>query len=193
MKSHKSNSLLGEWLWLNEQNQLSVPKEVSIAPNEKILMVLGRSYISYVTVATIGLILLGIILTITSFSIPPEHEWVILPLLIFYLLVLPPLIYGLGYVYVKGHRYIITNERIIMFRKFIGILMRTVTHDKITDLIVNQGPIGRLCNYGRVSPITAGMIMPMGAAIFSISGVRNPYQVRDSIAKLVKEKQTGEQ
>ncbi|MEM2995527.1 MAG: PH domain-containing protein [Candidatus Bathyarchaeia archaeon] len=178
---------------MNEQNQLSVPKEVSIAPNEKILMVLGRSYISYVTVATIGLILLGIILTITSFSIPPEHEWVILPLLIFYLLVLPPLIYGLGYVYVKGHRYIITNERIIMFRKFIGILMRTVTHDKITDLIVNQGPIGRLCNYGRVSPITAGMIMPMGAAIFSISGVRNPYQVRDSIAKLVKEKQTGEQ
>lgn len=75
-----------------------------------------------------------------------------------------------------------------MFRKFIGILLRTVTHDKITDLIVNQGPIGRICNYGRVSLITAGMIMPMGAAIFSISGVRNPYEVRDSIAKLVKAK-----
>jgi len=65
--------------------------------------------------------------------------------------------------------------------------MRTVTHDKITDIIVNQGPIGRLFNYGRVSPITAGMIMPMGAAIFSISGVKNPYVVRDAIAKLVKE------
>ncbi|MDI6805375.1 MAG: hypothetical protein QMD20_01780 [Candidatus Bathyarchaeia archaeon] len=53
---------------------------------------------------------------------------------------------------------------------------------------MNQGPIGRICNYGRVSPITAGMIMPMGAAIFSISGVRNPYEVRDNIAKLVKAK-----
>ncbi|MEM1540914.1 MAG: hypothetical protein QXJ07_06005 [Candidatus Bathyarchaeia archaeon] len=38
-----------------------------------------------------------------------------------------------------------------------------------------------------MSPITAGMIMPMGAAIFSISGVKNPYEVRDAIAKLVKE------
>jgi uncharacterized membrane protein YdbT with pleckstrin-like domain len=173
--------------------QLSVPKEVSIAPNEKILMVLGRSYISYVTVATIGLFVLGIVTAITSFSIPSDYEWIRLPLFAFYLLILPPLVYGLGYIYVKGHRYIITNERIIMFRKFIGILMRTVTHDKITDLIVNQGPIGRLCNYGRVSPITAGMIMPMGAAVFSISGVRNPYEVRDSIAKLVKAMQPKEQ
>jgi len=31
------------------------------------------------------------------------------------------------------------------------------------------------------------MIMPMEAAIFSISGVKNPYEVRDAIAKLVKE------
>jgi membrane protein YdbS with pleckstrin-like domain len=178
---------------LDEQNQLSVPKEVSIAPKEKILMVLGRSYISYVTVATIGLLVLGIITAIASFSIPSDYSWVAFALALFYLLILPPLVYGLGYIYVKGHRYIITNERIIMFRKFIGILMRTVTHDKITDLIVNQGPIGRLCNYGRVSPITAGMIMPMGAAIFSISGVRNPYEVRDSIAKLVKEMQPREQ
>jgi len=170
-----------------------VPKEVSIAPNEKILMVLGRSYVSFVTVATIGLIVLGIISAGASLSIPPEYGWIRFPLFVFYFLVLPPLVYGLGYIYVKGHRYIITNERIIMFRKFIGILMRAVSHDKITDLIVNQGPIGRLCNYGRVSPITAGMIMPMGAAIFSISGVRNPYEVRDNIAKLMKAMQPKEQ
>jgi len=172
---------------------LSVPKEVSIAPNEKILMVLGRSYISFVTLATFGLLVLGGIIAILNFYMPPEHMWIMFPLSLFCFLILPPLLYGLGYIYVKGHRYMITNERIIMFRKFIGILMRTVTHDKITDLIVNQGPIGRLYNYGRVSPITAGMIMPMGAAIFSISGVRNPYEVRDSIAKLVKTMQPEEQ
>jgi len=172
---------------------LSVPKEVSIAPNEKILMVLGRSYISFVTLATIGLIVLWGILATVNFYMPPEHRGIMFPLSVFCFLILPALLYGLGYIYVKGHRYMITNERIIMFRKFIGILMRTVTHDKITDLIVNQGPVGRICNYGRVSPITAGMIMPMGAAIFSISGVRNPYEVRDSIAKLVKTMQPEEQ
>lgn len=176
-----------------DEQHLSIPKEVSIAPNEKVLMILGRSYISFVTIATIGLIVLGVILAALSFNLPPEHQWIMFPLFIFSLLILLPLLYGLGYIYVKGHRYIITNERIIMFRKFIGILMRTVTHDKITDIIVNQGPIGRICNYGRVSPITAGMVMPMGAAIFSISGVRNPYEVRDSIAKLVKEMQPKEQ
>ncbi|MEM1589109.1 MAG: PH domain-containing protein [Candidatus Bathyarchaeia archaeon] len=169
------------------EKQVNIPKEVIIAPNEKVLMVLGRHYISYVTIATIGLIALWLITAGVSFTAPLEYGWIVFPIQVFVFLALPVLVYGLGYIYVKGHRYIITNERIIMFRKFIGILMRTVTHDKITDLIVNQGPIGRLFNYGRVSPITAGMIMPMGAAIFSISGVKNPYEVRDAIAKLVKE------
>jgi len=169
------------------ETEANIPKEVMISPNEKVLMVLERHYISYVTMATIGLIIIWILVASLSFTIPKEYSWIMFPLYVFSFPALPVLVYGLGYVYVKGHRYIITNERIIMFRKFIGILMRTVTHDKITDIIVNQGPIGRLCNYGRVSPITAGMIMPMGAAIFSISGVRNPYEVRDAIAKLVKE------
>lgn len=169
------------------ETQANIPKEVMISPNEKVLMVLERHYISYVTIATIGLIIIWILVASLGFTIPKEYCWIMFPVYVFSFLALPVLVYGLGFVYVKGHRYIITNERIIMFRKFIGILMRTVTHDKITDIIVNQGPIGRLCNYGRVSPITAGMIMPMGAAIFSISGVRNPYEVRDAIAKLVKE------
>ncbi len=169
------------------ERQANIPREIVIAPNEKVLMVLERHYISYATIATVGLIVLWFITVIASFTMPSEFRWIMFPIQIFVFLVLPVLVYGLGYLYVKGHRYVITNERIIMFRKFIGILMRTVTHDKITDIIVNQGPIGRLFNYGRVSPITAGMIMPMGAAIFSISGVKNPYEVRDAIAKLVKE------
>jgi membrane protein YdbS with pleckstrin-like domain len=173
----------------SEGFHLAVPKEIVIAQNEKILMVLGRTYVSFVSIATVGLIVIAGAFLILNFAIPKENQWIMFPLALFLFVILPPLLYGLGYIYVKGHRYIITNERIIMFRKFIGILLRTVTHDKITDLIVNQGPIGRIFNYGRVSPITAGMIMPMGAAIFSLSGVRNPYEVRDSIAKLVKAKQ----
>lgn len=164
---------------------MSIPKEVSIAPREKVLIVLGRSYVSFVTLATVGLVILWVSTATINFYVPPEHQWIMSSLLVFCFLILPLLVYGLGYFYVKGHRYIITNERIVMFRKFIGILLRTVTHDKITDLIVNQGPIGRLCNYGRISPVTAGMIMPVGGFIFSISGVRNPYEVRDRIAKLV--------
>jgi len=128
---------------------LPVPKEVLIAPNEKILMVLGRSYMSFVTLVTIGLIVLWVAVATINLYLPSEHMWIMFPLIVFCFFLLPLLLYGLGYIYVKGHCYIITNERTIMFRKFIGILLRTVTYDKITDLIVNQGPIGRLCNYGR--------------------------------------------
>ncbi|MDI6805376.1 MAG: hypothetical protein QMD20_01785 [Candidatus Bathyarchaeia archaeon] len=117
----------------SERSHLAIPKEIVTASNEKILMVLERTYISFVTIATVGLLVITGALLILNFTIPKENQWVMLPLAVFFFIILPPILYGLGYIYVKGHRYIITNERIIMFRKFIGILLRTVTHDKITD------------------------------------------------------------
>ncbi|MEM2337274.1 MAG: PH domain-containing protein [Candidatus Bathyarchaeia archaeon] len=137
---------------MNEKQD--IPKEVVIAPNEKVLMILKRHYVSYVTVATIGLIVIWFITASITLALPPEYGLIKFPMLVFVFLVLPVLVYGLGYIYVRGHRYIITNERIIMFRKFIGILMRTVTHDKITDLIVNQGPLARWLNYGSITPLS---------------------------------------
>lgn len=161
---------------------MSVPKEITLAPDEKVLMVLGRVYVSFAVIVTVGLIILSIILLIATPFLPAG---IIYPLYLFCFVCLPILLYGLGYFYAKGHRYIITNHRIIMFRKFIGILIRSVTGDKITDIVVSQGPFGRIFNYGGISPMTAGITMPFGMAILSLSGVRNPYEVRDSIAKLI--------
>ena len=168
---------------------MSLPKEVTLAPDEKVLMVLGRVYVSFAVLVTIGLIVLSIVLSIIWVAAGPHlHTDIIYPLYLFSLfcfICLPILLYGLGYFYAKGHRYIITNHRIIMFRKFIGILIRSVACDKITDIIVSQGPFGRIFNYGSISPMTAGITMPFGLAILSLSGVRNPYEVRDGIAKLL--------
>ena len=161
---------------------MSVPKEITLAPDEKVLMVLRRVYVSFAVIVTIALIILSIILLIVSPFLPTD---IIYPLYLFCFVCLPILLYGPGYFYAKGHRYIITNHRIIMFRKFIGILIRSVTGDKITDIVVSQGPFGRIFNYGGISPMTAGITMPFGMAILSLSGVRNPYEVRDSIAKLI--------
>jgi hypothetical protein len=108
----------------SEGFHLAVPKEIVIAQNEKILMVLGRTYISFVSIATVGLIVIAGAFLILNFAIPKENQWIMFPLALFLFVILPPLLYGLGYIYVKGHRYIITNERIIMFRKFIGILIK---------------------------------------------------------------------
>ena len=159
-----------------------MPKEITLGPDEKVQMVLGRVYVSFAVVATIGLLIISIILLIATPFLPTD---IIYPLYLFCFICLPIALYGLGYFYAKGHRYIITNHRIIMFRKFIGILIRSVTRDKITDIIVSQGPFGRLFNYGGISPMTAGITMPFGMAILSLSGVQNPYEVRDGIAKLM--------
>lgn len=161
---------------------MSVPKEVTLAPDEKVLMVMGRVYVSFAVIVTVGLIILAIILVVASPFLPMD---IIYPLYLFCFICLPILLYGLGYFYAKGHWYIITNHRIIMFRKFMGILIRSVARDKVTDIIVSQGPFGRVFNYGSISPMTAGVTMPFGLAILSLSGVRNPYEVRDSITKLL--------
>lgn len=168
---------------------MSVPKEVTLAPDEKVLMVLERVYVSFAVIVTIGLTVIAIVLSIIWVVVGPSIPTdIIYPLYLFSLFCftcLPILLYGLGYLYVKGHRYIITDHRIIMFRKFIGIIIRSVACDKITDIIVSQGPFGRIFNYGGISPMTAGITMPFGLAILSLSGVRNPYDVRDGIAKLL--------
>ena len=166
-----------------------MPKEVTLAPNEKVLIVLGRVYVSFAVIVTIGLTVLAIILSIiwvgVGPSIPADIIYSLYLFSLFCFICLPLLLYGLGYFYAKGHRYIITNHRIIMFRKFIGIIIRSVACDKITDIIVSQGPFGRIFNYGSISPMTAGVTMPFGLAILSLSGLRNPYEVRDGITKLL--------
>jgi len=78
-------------------------------------MVLERHYVSYVTMATVGLIVIWIIIGGVSLAVSLEYRWITFPIQVFAFLVLPVLVYGLGYIYVKGHRYIITNERIVSY------------------------------------------------------------------------------
>lgn len=87
----------------SEGSHLTIPKEIFIAPNEKILMVLERTYISFVTIATVGLLVIAGALLILNFTILKENQWVMLPLAVFFFIILPPILYGLGYIYVKGH------------------------------------------------------------------------------------------
>lgn len=57
--------------------------------------------------------------------------------------------------YRRGHIYILTDYRIIMKKKFISREEREITYDKITDIHVRQGILGRIFNYGTIVPISA--------------------------------------
>ncbi|MCW4020371.1 MAG: PH domain-containing protein [Candidatus Bathyarchaeota archaeon] len=58
-------------------------------------------------------------------------------------------------VYRRGHSYVITNYRIITKKGFIRKETRELMYDKITDVYVNQGILGRIFNFGTVIPISA--------------------------------------
>jgi hypothetical protein len=58
-------------------------------------------------------------------------------------------------VYRRGHVYIITNYRIITKKEFVLKEERELMYDKITDVTVSQGILGRIFNFGTVTPISA--------------------------------------
>jgi hypothetical protein len=58
-------------------------------------------------------------------------------------------------VYRRGHIYIITNYRVVTKKRFIRKEERELMYDKITDVYVNQGIIGRIFNFGTVIPVSA--------------------------------------
>ncbi|RLI09824.1 hypothetical protein DRO33_06265 [Candidatus Bathyarchaeota archaeon] len=57
--------------------------------------------------------------------------------------------------YRRGHKYYITNQRIIMTKKFVFGDERIVHYDHIVDIIVQKGLLGRIFNFGTVVPLTA--------------------------------------
>ncbi|MCR8454108.1 MAG: PH domain-containing protein [Crenarchaeota archaeon] len=59
--------------------------------------------------------------------------------------------------YRRTHKYIVTNKRIIM-GKYMGIFgahEREILYSKIEDLILQQGFLGKLLNYGTIIPTAA--------------------------------------
>ena len=55
----------------------------------------------------------------------------------------------------RGHEYYVTDQRLIMLKKFILKDERSVRYTDITDVVVQKGLLGRIFNFGNVIPITA--------------------------------------
>jgi hypothetical protein len=142
----------------------TVPPQVSLLPDEKIIMRLQRRYASIFTsiislIATAILLSFGsIIRTFVQYTPPIEaFFWIFLSIIIIGFAFVFTVMALVGYFYVQGHCYILTNRRIIIYRKFITISVREIAYSEITDLILNQGPIARILNYGSITPLSPGI------------------------------------
>jgi hypothetical protein len=142
----------------------SIPSQVSLLQDEKIIMRLQRRYASIFTsilsfIATALLISLGSITrNLAQYAQSMEaFFWLFIYLIIIGFACFFALMALVGYFYVRGHLYILTNRRIILFRKFITISVREIAYSEITDIIMNQGPIARILNYGSITPLSPGV------------------------------------
>ena len=80
--------------------------------------------------------------------------------------------------YRRGHRYIITDRRIILAKTFWGRTARELHYDKIADLIVTTSFWGRRLHYGTIVPVSEsglglGADMSGAAAGASIKTIKN--------------------
>jgi len=66
-----------------------MPKEIALMTDEKVLMVLKRCYVSFATLATIGLIIIWVILGIVGFFTPANQFEYFYWLYIFAVAILP--------------------------------------------------------------------------------------------------------
>jgi membrane protein YdbS with pleckstrin-like domain len=142
----------------------TIPPQVSLLQDEKIIMRLQRRYASIFTsilsfIATGLLISLGsAIRELAQYAQSMEaYFWLFIYVIIIVFACFFALMAFVGYFYVRGHLYILTNRRIILFRKFITISVREIAYSEITDIIMNQGPIARILNYGSITPLSPGV------------------------------------
>ena len=57
--------------------------------------------------------------------------------------------------YRKGHRYYVTNYRLILERTFLRYDRRELMLEKVQDLAIEQGILGRIFNFGNIIPTSA--------------------------------------
>lgn len=144
----------------------SFRREVSLFPNERIIMKLQRRYPSIFT-SILSFAATTISIGLSSFfryvGQYPDYAAIVFSQLYFLYLIIIAMaalfafMALVGYFYVQGHLYVLTNRRIILLRKFVTISIREITYSEITDIIVNQGPVARLLNYGSVTPLSPGV------------------------------------
>lgn len=163
-------------------------KYFQLEENEQVLNLIQRNSMSYYLPRIVRGVLFLVIYTILRFLILYEEiiqsplftnivNWLLLLWGIYFLIALL-----VGKKFVGGHTYIITTKRIILIRKFLGILFREIEYKRITDLVLQQTFFGRFANYGNLMPVTAGIEMnSLKMGMYSIEGIPNVFEMRQLI------------
>ena len=83
--------------------------------------------------------------------------------------------------YRRGHRYFITNHRLILSKRaFASSTIRETYYDRISDLVMSQGILGRIFDFGTIIPVSQaglGTGQDLAGAGVGLAGSRRPVTV----------------
>ena len=104
--------------------------------------------------------------------------------------------------YRRGHKYYITDQRILMVKEFFTRDERSLRYEAITDVVVHKGLLGRLLGFGDVIPVASSGLshppgesgepgaadralgLPRAGAFMRLLGVPRPEEVGNLINKV---------
>ena len=97
----------------------------------------------------------------------------------------------------RGYRFLITNKRIVIYQKFIEKQKNEIPLERIIDVVIIQGPFGRIADYGTIKPLTAGYedinsaSQPGTSALVNIreiTDIKSPWKVYALLQELIQAK-----
>ncbi len=116
------------------------------------------------------MILIGVAGTLLELYVLPPYNLPWTPKIKIWLLVFASLIgFILTEAYRRGHKYFLTNYRIVTVKKFLSKEIREIMYDKISDIYIDQGILGRIFNFGTIIPVSeSGFGLGEDAALASV-------------------------
>jgi len=83
--------------------------------------------------------------------------------------------------YRRGHRYFVTNHRLILSKRaFASSTIRETYYDRISDLVISQGMLGRIFDFGTIIPVSQaglGTGQDLAGAAVGLAGSKRPVAV----------------
>jgi hypothetical protein len=93
----------------------------------------------------------------------------------------------------KGFEFVVTNRRIVIFKKFLSITCRDVIMGKICEVSIFQMMTGRMANFGTIKIGTKGFEnMRMYIDLQAIQGVADAPKEKDEIMNVILHFQNGQ-
>jgi Bacterial PH domain len=80
--------------------------------------------------------------------------------------------------YRRGHRYFVTNHRLVLSKRaFASSTIRETYYDRISDLMISQGFLGRILDFGTIIPVSQaglGTGQDIAGAGVGLAGTKKP-------------------